>query len=78
MKSKNFCMPKFVEVDDVTLSDTYGKFLVQPLERGFGTTLGNVLRRVLLSSVEGAAIRAIKIEGVHHEFSTIPGVVEDV
>ena len=78
MKSKNFCMPKFVEVDDVTLSDTYGRFLVQPLERGFGTTLGNVLRRVLLSSVEGAAIRAIKIEGVHHEFSTIPGVVEDV
>ncbi|OPX24571.1 MAG: DNA-directed RNA polymerase subunit alpha [Candidatus Latescibacterota bacterium] len=78
MKSKNFCMPKFVEVDDVTLSDTYGKFIVQPLERGFGTTLGNALRRVLLSSVEGTAIRAIKIEGVHHEFSTIPGVVEDV
>ena len=78
MKSKNFCMPKLVEVDDATLSDTYGKFVVRPLERGFGTTLGNVLRRILLSSVEGAAIRAIKIEGVHHEFSTIPGVVEDV
>lgn len=78
MKSKIFCMPRFVEVDEAALSDTYGRFLVRPLERGFGTTLGNALRRVLLSSVEGAAIRAVKIEGVHNEFSTIPGVVEDV
>ncbi|MFH1006791.1 MAG: DNA-directed RNA polymerase subunit alpha [Candidatus Latescibacterota bacterium] len=78
MKSKNFCMPRFVEVDDASLTETYGKFLVQPLERGFGTTLGNILRRALLSSVEGTAIRAIKIGGVHHEFSIIPGVVEDV
>ncbi len=60
------------------LSDTYGKFIVEPLERGFGVTLGNALRRVLLSSISGAAVTSVKIENVLHEFSTIPGVVEDV
>lgn len=60
------------------LTDNYGKFVVEPLERGFGTTLGNCLRRVLLSSLPGAAASSIKIEGVLHEFSTIPGVKEDV
>ena len=57
---------------------TYGKFVVEPLERGFGTTLGNSLRRVLLSSLPGVAVTSIKIDGVQHEFSTIPGVKEDV
>jgi DNA-directed RNA polymerase subunit alpha len=60
-----------------TLTDKYGQFSAQPFERGFGTTIGNALRRVLLSSIEGAAITAVKIEGVLHEFSSIPGVVED-
>jgi DNA-directed RNA polymerase subunit alpha len=64
-------------VDHETLTPTYGKFWAQPFERGFGTTVGNALRRVLLSSVEGAAITAVKIEGVLHEFTAIPGVVED-
>ena len=61
-----------------TLTSTYGRFYAQPFERGFGTTVGNALRRALLSSIEGAAITAVKIEGVLHEFSSIPGVVEDV
>jgi len=71
-------MPKSVEMDESSFADTYGRFVVQPLEGGFGTTLGNALRRTLLSSIQGAAIRAIRIEGVHHEFSTIPGVMEDI
>jgi DNA-directed RNA polymerase subunit alpha len=66
------------KVDYAELSDTYGKFIVEPLDRGMGVTLGNALRRVLLSSISGAAATSIKIEGVLHEFSTIPGVVEDV
>jgi len=78
MKWKSLHMPKGVEVDETTLTDSYGKFEIQPLERGFGTTLGNALRRVLLSSIQGAAIDSIHIKNVHHEFSTIPGVVEDV
>ncbi|RKY58102.1 MAG: DNA-directed RNA polymerase subunit alpha [Candidatus Latescibacterota bacterium] len=78
MELKDFCMPDAVEVESSTRSPTYGKFIVQPLERGFGTTLGNALRRVLLSSIEGSAIKAIRIDGVQHEFSTIPGVLEDV
>jgi DNA-directed RNA polymerase subunit alpha len=65
-------------MDDVTASETYGKFVVEPFERGFGTTIGNGLRRVLLSSIEGTAVTSVKIEGVVHEFSTIPGVIEDV
>ncbi|MCL6592426.1 MAG: DNA-directed RNA polymerase subunit alpha [Alicyclobacillus sp.] len=64
-------------IEVVEASDDYGKFVVEPLERGYGTTLGNSLRRILLSSIPGAAVRSVKIEGVLHEFSTIPGVVED-
>jgi DNA-directed RNA polymerase subunit alpha len=66
------------KVEYAELSDTYGKFVVEPLDRGFGVTLGNSLRRILLSSISGAAVTSIKIDGVLHEFSTIPGVVEDV
>jgi len=75
---KNFVMPGKVECEKETLSESYGKFIVQPLERGYGVTLGNSLRRVLISSLTGAAVNRIKIEGVLHEFSTIPGVLEDV
>jgi DNA-directed RNA polymerase subunit alpha len=75
---KGFQKPKRLEVDQETLTSTYGRFYAQPFERGFGTTVGNALRRALLSSIEGAAITAVKIEGVLHEFSSIPGVVEDV
>ena len=70
--------PRRLEVEEDTLTATYGRFYCEPLERGFGTTLGNALRRVLLSSLQGAAITNIRIEGVLHEFSTIPGVMEDV
>lgn len=70
--------PKRLEVDVETHTDSYGKFSCEPLERGFGTTLGNALRRVLLSSLRGAAITGVKIRDVHHEFSAIPGVLEDV
>src|ERR1700728_1039647 len=56
----------------------YGKFVIEPLEKGYGTTLGNSLRRVLLSSLEGSAVTAVRVEGVTHEFTTIPGVIEDV
>ena len=66
------------KIEFAELSDTYGKFVVEPLERGFGVTLGNALRRILLSSISGAAVTSVKIENVLHEFSTIPGVVEDV
>ena len=59
------------------MTDRFGRFHAQPFERGFGTTIGNALRRVLLSSIEGAAVTAVKIDGVLHEFSPIPGVVED-
>ena len=76
-KAKDFQMPKKLQYDPKKVTDTYGKFTAEPLERGFGTTLGNALRRVLLSSLEGAAITAVKIAGVQHEFSSIPGVVED-
>src|SRR5450631_3526760 len=75
---KGFQKPKRLEADTETLTGTYGKFYAQPFERGFGTTIGNALRRVLLTSIEGAAITALQIEGVLHEFSSIPGVVEDV
>ncbi|HET9952622.1 MAG TPA: DNA-directed RNA polymerase subunit alpha [Candidatus Eisenbacteria bacterium] len=78
MKFKNLQMPKNVEIDDKSTTPTYAKFTIEPLERGFGVTLGNALRRVLLSSLPGAAVTAAKIEGVQHEFSTITGVKEDV
>ncbi|MRR16991.1 MAG: DNA-directed RNA polymerase subunit alpha [Deltaproteobacteria bacterium] len=70
--------PKRVDVDEATHTRFYGEFTIQPLERGFGITLGNALRRVLLSSIQGGAITSIKIDGVLHEFSTIPGIKEDV
>jgi DNA-directed RNA polymerase subunit alpha len=70
--------PKRLEVDPDTHTPTYGKFSCEPLERGFGTTLGNALRRVLLSSLRGAAITGVNIQDVHHEFSAIPGILEDV
>ena len=74
---RGFQKPKRLVVDPETLSENYGKFTAQPFERGFGTTIGNALRRTLLSSIEGAAVTAVKIEGVLHEFQSIPGVVED-
>jgi DNA-directed RNA polymerase subunit alpha len=77
MQWSGFQRPKRLVCDMDTLTDKYGRFQAQPFERGFGTTIGNALRRVLLSSIEGAAITAVKIEGVMHEFSSIPGVVED-
>jgi DNA-directed RNA polymerase subunit alpha len=72
-----FQKPKRLEVDSKTLTDKYGKFWAQPFERGYGITIGNALRRILLSSTEGAAITAVKIEGVLHEFSPVPGCVDD-
>jgi len=77
MKWKNLTMPKQV-TPDPNNTEGYGKFVIEPLERGFGITLGNALRRVLLSSLQGAAITSVRIEGVLHEFSTLPGVIEDV
>ncbi len=74
---RNFEMPKLLKANEDTLTDTYGEFIAEPFERGYGATLGNSLRRVLLSSVEGTAVTSIKIEGVSHEFASIPGVVED-
>ncbi|MDH5565889.1 MAG: DNA-directed RNA polymerase subunit alpha, partial [Myxococcales bacterium] len=70
--------PRDLEAVADAATDAYGRFACEPLERGFGITLGNALRRVLLSSLQGAAITAVKIDGVLHEFSTIPGVMEDV
>ena len=74
---KGFQRPKRLEFERETLTDRFGRFYAQPFERGFGTTVGNAMRRVLLSSIEGAAVTAVKIEGVLHEFSPIQGVVED-
>ena len=74
---KGFQRPKRLDYVRDTLTDRFGQFHAQPFERGFGTTVGNALRRVLLSSIEGAAVTAVKIDGVLHEFSPIPGVVED-
>ena len=78
MSWTNFQMPERIELDEQTYTNTYGKFYVQPLEKGFGVTIGNMFRRVLLSSLQGAAITAIRVDGIHHEFTTIPGVYEDV
>ncbi|MDI6699176.1 MAG: DNA-directed RNA polymerase subunit alpha [Candidatus Saccharicenans sp.] len=78
MTELGFQRPRFLECDYETLSDTYGRFQAQPFERGYGITIGNSLRRILLSSITGAAITAVRIGGVLHEFSTLPGVVEDV
>src|SRR3954453_3238389 len=73
----DFQMPSRLNVETDTLTERFGKFYAQPFERGFGTTIGNSIRRALLSSLEGAAISAVRIEGVEHEFSSIKGVVED-
>lgn len=78
MKLKNFQMPRGVLVEDDTVTDGYTRFVIEPLERGFGTTIGNSIRRVLLSSLPGAAVVGVRIDGVAHEFSTMPNVVEDV
>ncbi|MDP6720625.1 MAG: DNA-directed RNA polymerase subunit alpha, partial [Pirellulaceae bacterium] len=71
-------LPSMVACDQQTLTSTYGKFYAEPFERGFGTTIGNSLRRILLSSLEGSAVTQIKIRGAQHEFTTIPGVLEDI
>lgn len=78
MVLEGFQKPARLNVNKETLTETYGEFYAQPFEKGFGITVGNAVRRVLISSIEGAAITAVKIAGVLHEFSTIPGVVEDV
>jgi DNA-directed RNA polymerase subunit alpha len=81
LKARNWrelIKPKAIVIDEESHTNTYGKFVCEPLERGFGTTIGNSLRRILLSSLQGAAITSVKIEGVAHEFMTAPGVLEDV
>jgi DNA-directed RNA polymerase subunit alpha len=78
MRWKEFTMPTRAEFETESLTPTYGRFVMEPFERGYALTCGNALRRALLSSVEGAAPIAVKIEGVQHEFSTLPGVLEDV
>ena len=75
---RDLTKPKMIKIDTETSTDSYGKFVCEPLERGFGITLGNSLRRILLSSLQGAAIVSIKFDGVPHEFTTIPGIQEDV
>ena len=75
---RSFEIPKKLECDEESLTEQYGKFVAEPFERGYGVTVGNSLRRVLLSSLEGTAVTSIKIEGVSHEFGTLPGIVEDV
>ena len=77
MKWKNLQMPKKPVIDETVSNDRYGRFVIEPLERGFGLTLGNSLRRVLLSSLQGAAVTAVRIEEALHEFSSLPGVIED-
>ncbi|MGI9455941.1 MAG: DNA-directed RNA polymerase subunit alpha, partial [Aeoliella sp.] len=71
-------LPSIVECEQGSLTETYGKFVAEPFERGFGTTIGNGLRRILLSSLEGSAVTQIKIHNAQHEFTTVPGVLEDV
>ncbi len=78
MNGPGFQMPESIEVDHTTYSSTYGRFYIQPLERGYGITIGNAMRRVLLASLSGTAITSLKVDGILHEFSTIPGVKEDV
>lgn len=75
---RSFEIPKKLECDEDSLTEVYGKFVAEPFERGYGVTIGNSLRRVLLSSLEGAAVTTIKVDGVSHEFGTLPGVVEDM
>lgn len=78
LKRRGFQLPDKIRFDEETLSDTYGKLIAEPLERGYGTTIGNALRRVLLSSIEGASVTAIKVQGALHEFAKIDGIKEDM
>ncbi len=78
MSWTNLQMPERIEVEEATYSSTFGRFYVQPLEKGFGVTLGNMFRRVLLSSLQGAAVTAVRLNNIQHEFTTIEGVYEDV
>lgn len=78
MSTIQFQMPESVQLDETSSSDHFGRFIVQPLEKGYGVTIGNALRRVLLSSLPGYAITALRVEGIVHEFTTLPGIVEDV
>jgi DNA-directed RNA polymerase subunit alpha len=78
MRLKDFQMPKRLICDEESISDSYSKFMAEPFEKGYGHTIGNSIRRILLSSLEGAAVTGVKIKGAMHEFSTIPGVLEDV
>ena len=78
IKWRGLELPSKVAADRATLTDTYGKFVAEPFERGFGITIGNSLRRILMAGLEGSAVTRIKIQGVHHEITSIPGVVEDV
>ena len=78
VKWRDFQMPKRLDCEENSYTPTYGKFVAEPFERGYGVTLGNSLRRILLSSIEGSAVTSIRIDGVAHEFSTLPGVLESV
>jgi DNA-directed RNA polymerase subunit alpha len=78
MSWTNFQMPERIELEEQSYTNIFGRFIVQPLEKGFGVTIGNMLRRVLLSSLHGSAISAFRVDGIQHEFTTIPGVYEDV
>ncbi len=78
MKWKSMQMPKEVVLDSSTATDTFGRFIIEPLEKGYGVTIGNALRRVILNSMQGAAITSVRIEGMQHEFSVIPGALEDM
>lgn len=75
---RGFELPKILKIDDKTQTDTYTKFIAEPFEKGYGTTVGNSLRRVLISSIEGSAVTSLRIEGVKHEYSSLDGIVEDV
>ena len=75
---RDFQFPKRVMVEQESYGSSYGRFIADPLERGYGVTLGNALRRILISSIEGAAVISIKIEGASHEFSSLEGVLEDI
>ena len=78
VKWRDFQMPKRLDCEEETYTEKYGKFIAEPFEKGYGVTLGNSLRRIFLSSIEGSAVTAIKVEGVRHEYSTIPGVIESI
>src|SRR5438477_2042649 len=78
MKLRDLVLPQSLETDQETLTDTYGRFYAEPFERGYGHTIGNSLRRILLSSLEGAAVTGVRVKGASHEFASLKGVREDV